>query len=240
MRTATQLGGRFLGVGDQALDDVGRAGILAAVSEDLLFEDFARAVLFARDVGGDFNVRKRRVDFRPLLVRVGDELAVDDDFSGQSEVEILRLELQVGIAGVGRENDAVIADLDFLDFGDAGCLAGFELRVLDRARGVGDVDRVRAYALAEFLEAAAGAARLNDRGLEVRERFAEGFGNDLRIRQNRGGAGNLDLVAGSGSACEGDGCNQRCNSELKVFIRILPEWACVGALIFSPALAFAV
>jgi hypothetical protein len=157
----------FLGVGDSSLDDVLSARVLAAVSEDLLFEDFARAVLFARDVGGDFSVRQVLVDFRPLLVRVGNELAIDDDFSGEREVEILRLELQVGIAGVGCKDDAVVADLDFLDFRDASGLAGFNFTVLDRTRRVGDVDGFRADALAEFLQAARRTAGFDDRGLEV-------------------------------------------------------------------------
>jgi hypothetical protein len=116
----------FLFIGNGSLDDVLGARVLAALGEDLLFEDFAGAVLFARDVGSDFGVRQRRVDFRPLLVGVGNELAIDDDFGGERLVEILRLELQVGIAAVGGEDDAVIADLDFLDFRYAGCLAGFD------------------------------------------------------------------------------------------------------------------
>jgi hypothetical protein len=100
-------------------------------------------------------------------------------------------------------------------FGDAGCLAGFQLRFLDRTRSVGDIDRVRADALAEFLEAGAGAAGFNDRGLEVREGFAERFGNDLCIRQNGRGTGNLDLVASNSRACKSGGCSQCGDSKFK-------------------------
>jgi hypothetical protein len=63
---------------------------LQPCGENVQFEDFAGAVLFARDVGSDINSRKLRVDFRPLLVRVGDELAVDDDLGSESLVEVGR------------------------------------------------------------------------------------------------------------------------------------------------------
>src|SRR5690606_29906399 len=191
-------------VGNGGLDHFGSAGGFAAGSQHLLVEDFTRAVLFARDVSGDLDVRQVLVDFRPLLVGVGDKLAVDDDFSGEREVDVLRLELQVGIAAVGGEDDAVIADLDFLDLGDAGSLAGLDFAALHRARRIGDVDGVRADALAEFLEAAAGAAGFDDRRLEVRIGFAKRFGDDLGVRKNSGRAGDLDLVARNGNA--GEGC----------------------------------
>ena len=188
------------------------------------------------DIGGDRGVRQVLVDVRPLLVGVGDQLAVDDHFGGEAEIEILRRELQVGIAAVGGEDDAVIADLDFLDFGDAGGLAGLQLAVLDLARSIGDVDRVRANALAEFLEARAGAAGFDDRGLEVGEGLAEGFRDDLGVGKNGGRAGNLDLVASGGSAGKGDGRHEGGCGKLEGVHRNLPKWA--GGCAFAAALSF--
>uniref|UniRef100_UPI00311FB7F3 hypothetical protein n=1 Tax=Thauera sp. SDU_THAU2 TaxID=3136633 RepID=UPI00311FB7F3 len=150
-------------------------------------------------------------------MRVGDELAVDDDLGGQRLIEVLRLQREIGIAGIRREDDAVIADADFLDLGHAGCLAGLDFTFLDLARGIGDVDRVRADALAEFLQAAGGAAGLDDRRLEIGQRLAERFGDDLRIGKNGRGAGDLDLVARSGGTGKSGGSNERRNGELKGF-----------------------
>ena len=76
-------------------------------------------MLLARDVGGDLPVGESRVDFLPGLVRVGDELAVLRHLGGQRQVDVLRLEAEVGALGVGGEDDAVIAELDFDDVLDA-------------------------------------------------------------------------------------------------------------------------
>ena len=111
------------------LDGVERAGGLAAGRQQLLFEHFAGAVLLARDVGGDVPVGQVRVDLVPLGVRVVDQLAVDDDLGGQRLVDVGRRQRPVRTVDVGGEDDAVIADLDFLDVLDAGVDAGLRLRL---------------------------------------------------------------------------------------------------------------
>ncbi len=136
-----------------------RAVLVAAGVEQLGLEHFAGAVLFARDVGGDIPVGQRRVDLVPLGVRVVDQLAVDDELGGERLVDVGGNQRPVRALDVGGEDDAVIADLDFLDFLDAGVGAGLQLVLLDRARGVGDVDGVFADALAEFLDAGAADRR---------------------------------------------------------------------------------
>src|SRR5690606_33246138 len=80
------------------------------------------------------------------------------------EVEILQPQVEVAAGAGGGDDDAVIADLDLDDVGDAVLLAEVELRGLHRPRGVGDVRRAAADALAEFLDAAAGAQRLDAGG----------------------------------------------------------------------------
>ncbi|MNK78633.1 hypothetical protein D3C87_982740 [compost metagenome] len=215
----------LLGVGDERLDDVGRLGFLAAVSHDLLFEDFARAVLGTRDVSGDRYVRQFLVDFRPLLVGVGNELAVLDDFSSEREVKILRLELDVLVGRVHRKDDTVVTDLHFLNVGDASSLTGSQFVALDLARSVCNVDGAFAHARAECLQTTARAAGLNNRSLEVREGFGKSLGNDLGVGQNRGGTGNLDLVASSGGASEGDRSHQSCCGKFNDVHLSLPSWA---------------
>src|SRR5262249_1416751 len=64
-----------------------------------------------------------------------------------------------------------------------------------------------AEALAELLQAGGRAARLDDRRLEVRVGLAELLGDDVGVRQNRGRAGNVDLVAGRRLAGKRDRAN---------------------------------
>src|SRR5690606_29503516 len=107
-------------------------------------------------------------------------------------------------------DDAVEAELDFANVGDASSGAGFALAVAHRAGGVGDVDGVVTHAFAELTEATAGAARTNYRSLELGEGGAKFFGDDGGEGQDRGRAGDLDGVArlgesrGSAKGCKRD------------------------------------
>ena len=53
--------------------------------------------------------------------------------------------------------------------------------------------------------------------------LAERLGDDLGVGKNGGGAGDLDLVARNGNACEGGRSNERRESELKRFHLGSPE-----------------
>ena len=125
-----------------------------------------------------------------------------------------RREGEFGAIDVGSEDDTVIADPDFLDFRYTVGGAVVDVRLLDARGGVRDVDGVLANALAELLAASARTTGFNDRGGEV-EVFAEGFGNDRGIGQNRGRAGDLDLVARDSGAGDGDRAHQGCSGKLK-------------------------
>ncbi len=84
-----------------------------------------------------------------------------------------------------------------------------------------------AETLAELLEAGGGAARLDDRGLEVAERLAELLSHDVGVRQNRRRTGDLDLVAGDSRASEryraNDGRRRRAGDELCAHTDLLLE-----------------
>ena len=212
------LADRDAGLGDGVIGDAsGLQGVLVAADvEQLGLEHFAGAVLLARDVGSDVPGGERRVHFVPLGVRVVDELAVNHDLSGQRLVDVDGLDGEIRAGDIGGEHDAVVADLDFLDVGDAVGLAGLELFLLHRTRGIGDVDLVFADAFAELLDAGARTTGLNDRGLEVREGLAERLGDDLGVGEHGGRTGDLDLVArGGGTEASGKrdnrGARENCN-----------------------------
>ena len=122
------------------------------------------------------------------LVGVGDELAVGArNLLGERQEDLGLGQLQVGTGlGVG-EGQAVEADLQLDDFGDAVLGAILELALLDGARGVGNVGVVFADAGAEQLEAAAGAGQFDDRGLEAAG-LAELLGDGGGERIDRRGA----------------------------------------------------
>ena len=166
----------------------------------LLLEDFAGAMLFARNVGGNVPVRQIRIDFVPLLVGIVDELAVDSDLRRQSLVDIDRLERPIRTLDIRGEDDAVVAELDFLDFRHACFRAGCDFLFTDFARCIGDVDRGFTDALAELFQASGRTTGLDNRRLEVREGLAEILGNDLRIGENGRRTGDLYLIAGRGRA----------------------------------------
>ena len=199
-----------LGLGEEELVS---AGSLGASVQHLLLEHFARAVLLARDVGDDRPIGESRVHFLPGLGGVRDESAVLRHLGGEGEVEVLRLESPVVRLGVDGEDDAVIAELDLDDLLHAVLGAIGDLFFLDLARGIGDVDGGVAEALAELLDAGAGAAQLDDRGLEVAVGLAELLSHDVGVGQNGRRAGDLDLVAGDSRASEryrADNGRRRC------------------------------
>src|SRR6056297_1626021 len=120
-----------------------RAGFLTADQQNLLFEDFARAVLGAGDEHGDFRVGQIAVELGPAVVRVGNDLAVLEHLRADGVEDVGRLEFGEGGAGLlAGEHDAVIADAHFDDVGHAVIGTGLDLFFADGARGVGDVDGV--------------------------------------------------------------------------------------------------
>ena len=103
------------------------------------------------------------------------------------------------LLGVG-QHDAVVADLDLDDLGDAVGLAVLHLGVLDGARGVGDVRVLDTDAGAEELEPATGTGGFDLRRLE-RGGFAELLGDDGGKGIDGRGADDADVVPGGlGSA----------------------------------------
>ena len=96
----------------------------------------------------------------PGLVGIGDQLAVrTGNLLGERQEDLRAVSLRSGPALALAIDDAVEADLQLDDLGDAVLGAVLELALLDGARGVGDVGMVLADAGAEQLEAAAGAGR---------------------------------------------------------------------------------
>src|SRR5690606_19582026 len=109
-------------------------------------------------------------------------------------------------AGGGRsEDDAVEAELHFADVGYAGGDAGLSFGIAHRTGGIGDVDGVATDALAELLEATAGAARADHRHLEFGEGGAVFLGDDRGEGQPGGRAGDLNGVARLGEGAGGPG-----------------------------------
>src|SRR5690606_20793074 len=90
---------------------------------------------------------------------------------------------------------AVVADDELDDLPDAVPGAVLDLGALDAPRRVHDVRMANAEAVAEQLDAAAAAGRLDLRRLEAR-RAPEAFGDDRREGINRRRADDIDIVAG--------------------------------------------
>src|SRR5690606_8456027 len=101
------------------------------------------------------------VDVLPRLRGV--RLAIG--IGGERLVDVFLGQLETGAARRFAQRDAVDADLDFDDVLDAVRRATVEFLLLDPARGVGDIGRVAADTLAEALETAAGAGRVDFRHL---------------------------------------------------------------------------
>jgi hypothetical protein len=134
----------------------------------------ARSRRRRRAIDLDAHVRQARAHLGPGAVRVGDQLPVGTGhFLGQRQIEVRALKHEVGARAGGGDGQAVIADLDLDDLGHAVLGALVELRRLEAARGIGDVGRRGPQALAEGLDAAAGAQRLDARRRAVGEVAAE-------------------------------------------------------------------
>ena len=159
----------------------------------------------ARDGQSDRLGRQGRVDLVPGGVGIVDELAVDRHLGSNGLEHLDRGQGEIGARSGGGEDDAVEAELDFADVGHAIGGAGFALAVLDRTAGIGDVDGVFADAFTKLAEAAAGAARTHDRGLELGEGGAELFGHDRGEGEDGGRAGDLDGVARLGKSRGAEG-----------------------------------
>src|SRR5690606_38774392 len=111
----------------------------------------------------DAVARQAGADLAPGRVRVRAEAVADRHLGGQAEIQVRTLEVVIGAVDGGGHHDAVIADHDLDDFGDAVLDALVELRGLHAARGVGDVRGLRTDAGAEGGDAAAGAQRFDAR-----------------------------------------------------------------------------
>ena len=154
------------------------------------------------EVGGGpstsiFVGRQRLVDVLPGRVRIGDQrgrIGRIRNGLGQRQIHVLARQLQRRAGLVLRQHDAVVADLDLDDVLDAVLRAGLQLGRLDAARGVGDVGELRADAIAEQLEAAAGAGALDLRGLELAG-AAELLGDRGGERIHRGRTDDADGIA---------------------------------------------
>jgi hypothetical protein len=190
-------------------------------------------VVGARDGQRDGLVGQRRVDLGPLGVGVVDQGAINRNLGSNGLVDLDRGQGEVRTTGSRGEHDAIIAELDFADVGHASGGASFELAVLDLARGIGDVDGVVSDAFAELLEAATGAARADDRGLELGESSAEFFSHDRGEGQDGRRTGDLDGVArlGESGGAEGDERNDgstgeecRLHGEFPFGIQFKPGW----------------
>ena len=153
-------------LGVRLLHVLERCDLLGADFHEQLMEAVARAGGRGRAQHLDLHVRQRHVDIGPVLVGVGDELAVlVGNLLGKSQEHLLHRQLD-GRAGLGLgDRQPVDADLDLDDVLDAVLLAILELALLHRPRGVGKVGMGLADAGAEQLHAAARAGRLHDRRL---------------------------------------------------------------------------
>jgi hypothetical protein len=125
------------------------------------------------------------------------------------------------------EHDAVVTDADFLDLGHAVGSAKINVGLLDARGRVGNVDGVFANTFAKLLAACARTAGFNNRGRKL-EVFTEGFGDDRGVRQNGGGASDLDLVAGNSSTGESRRSQDCGCGEFDCVHGNLPSWVRVA------------
>src|SRR5690606_19870495 len=96
-----------------------------------LLEDLPGAVVGARDGQGDRLIRQGAVDLVPVPVGVVHEFTVDRNLGGDREEDVLGFEREIAAIDVHGKNDAVIAELDLADVGDAVHRAGLDLAFLD-------------------------------------------------------------------------------------------------------------
>src|SRR5690606_34399633 len=104
-----------------------QTGGFAASFQNAIIENFASAVVGARNGDEDALVRQRLIDFGPVGVGVVDHFAIDRNLGGNSLVEVHGLEGEIALIDAGGEHDAVIAEHDFTHVFDAVGVAAFQL-----------------------------------------------------------------------------------------------------------------
>ena len=179
-------------------------------------------MLGAGDEGHDRLCRQVRVHVRPVGGGVGGHHAVHDDLTGQRQEHVLRGQREIGAVDVAGKDDAVIAELDLDDIGDAIGLAGLDFRVLDLAAGIGDIDGIFAHTFAELLQPGRRPATFDHGGREAGI-FGKGLGHDIGIGQHGRGPRDLNLITRGGDRGRGGDDGQGRDGELDGFHRITPE-----------------
>ena len=187
--------GILIGTGRGRQEQVIAAHGLAARFQHLDVEHFARAVLGAGNEGHDVLRGQARVHVGPGSGAVCDQSAILDGLRGQGTPDIRRGQREIGARDVAGKDDAVIAKAHFHDLGHAIGIAQIDVRLLDAAGGIGDIDGRFAQAFTQLLAPGTRPAALDDRRVE-RALLAKGFGHDGGIGQNGRRTGNLQLVAG--------------------------------------------
>src|SRR5690606_26812075 len=130
----------------------------------------------------DPGARQRRVEVGPSAIRVRDEPRRARRIRNalrERKVDLLQSQGDRTRFSRRCEDDAVVADDELDDLPDAVPGAVLDLGALDAPRRVHDVRMANAEAVAEQLDAAAAAGRLDLRRLEAR-RAPEAFGDDRR------------------------------------------------------------
>ena len=144
----------------------------------------------------DLLLGQAAIDVAPHLVRVGNQLVAAlgiGHILGQSQEELLELQLhRLGVFAV-RQHDTVIADLDFDDLLHTIAGAGLFLGGLDGSGSVGNVGSFHAHARTKQFETAAGARGLDFRRLEL-PALAELFRHHGGERIDRRGADDTDVI----------------------------------------------
>ena len=203
---------------------------LAAALEAELGEGVAGAGGRGRAEDHDLAIRKRVVHVLPGLVGIRDQLLAARrvrNLAGEGEEDVATADFHhVRLPGV-REHDAVVADLDLDDVGDAVLVAAVHLGLLDAPRGVGDVGVVDTDPGAEELEPTARAGGLDRGGLEFRA-LPELLRDDGGERIDGRRADDADVVAGlgvgnlyrGGERERGDGSPD----EDSIHVRVSPMW----------------
>src|SRR5690625_4616452 len=111
---------------------------------------------------------------------------------------MLGSQLESPLVGTRSKDDSVIAEHHFQDLVDTIGGTVLDFTRTNGAGGVGDIDGVFTHPLAELAQTTTGAARANNRSIELGEGGTKLFSDDTGKRQHGGRTGNLDGVAGHG------------------------------------------
>jgi pyruvate-formate lyase-activating enzyme len=197
--TGNDLANRLYGGnGDDQLKGGGGRDQLGPRRHAELEEGVAGAGRGRRAIDLDALVGQAGIDLVPGAGRVQDEGAVRTrDFLRQAFVQIIQFEVEAVAGAGGGDDDAVIADLQLDDVGDAVRSALVELGLFHLARGVGDIGIARPHPRTQQLDAAAGASRFDYRRRILRPDTLELFGDrgGERIDRRRPDDANLGAVA---------------------------------------------